>query len=109
MCALCGMFGSQDHWTDSAASPAAFASRTEAHTRHRERQACTRLANLVLGQYGLKLSDWSGNAYLLASRTGRTVIVNDLAQLWSAAERLAGRPCDPLDERLVGALERHGR
>ena len=109
MCSLCGMFGPQDHWTDSAGNRAAFAGRAEVHTRQRERQARTRLVNLVLEHYGLELSDWSGNAFVLSSRTGRRVIVNDLAQLWSAAERLTGRACDPLDERLVGALEAAGR
>ncbi len=108
MCSLCGMFGPQDHWTDSTGSAAAFASRAETHTRHRERQARTRLVNVVLEHDGLNLTDWSASAYLLSSRTGRTVIVNDLAQIWSAAERLCGRECDPLDERLIGALERAG-
>ena len=39
------------------------------------------------------------------TRTGRTEMVKDLAHLWAAAERLAGRPCDPLEESLVARLE----
>ena len=48
--------------------------------------------------------DWSGNAYLLTSRTGRTAIVDTVADVWPAAERISGRECDPLDERYLGAL-----
>jgi hypothetical protein len=33
-------------------------------------------------------------------------IVNNLAHLWMAAERLLGRPCDPLDEKLIALMER---
>jgi len=104
MCSLCGMLGGEQHWTESGSAPAVFASRAETHTRLRERQARTRLVNAVLAHYGLKLADWSGNAYLLSSRTGRTAIVDNLSQLWSEAEKLCGRPCDPLDERLIVSL-----
>ncbi len=104
MCSLCGMLGADAHWTESSGAPAVFANRSETHTRLRERQARTRLVNIVLAHYGLKLADWSGNAYLLSSRTGRTSIVDNLSQLWSEAEKLCGRPCDPLDERLIVSL-----
>ena len=50
------------------------------------------------------LRDWSGNAYLLTSRTGRTAIVDTIGEIWSAAERLSGRACDPLDESYLSAL-----
>ena len=108
MCSLCGMLGWQAHWTDSAGAPAAFADRVATHTRHRERQERTRLVNVVLKHYGLTLRDWSGTAYVLANGTGHTVLVDDLGQLWNAAERLTGRACDPLDERLIAALEPSG-
>ena len=108
MCSLCGMMGGRDHWTDSSASPAAFASRREQHTWHRERQARARLLNAVLRPYGLSLKDWSGNAYVLRSRTGRTAIVNNLGELWSEAERLGHCDCDPLDGDLLATLSAEG-
>ena len=106
MCALCGVLGRQGHWSESDAAPAAFEARRETHSRQRERQARTRLLNTVLRHYGLSLSDWAGNGYLLSSRTGRTEIFEDLGRLWSAAERLSGKRCDPLDEQLLAALDR---
>jgi hypothetical protein len=51
------------------------------------------------------LTDWAGTSYVLSSRTGRSEIVHHLAALWPAAERMAGRRCDPLDSALITALE----
>jgi len=99
MCTLCGMLGDQVHWTDSRRPTA------EAHAHWRERQARVRLVNTVLQYYGLTLAEWSGKSYVLSSRTGRTAIVDNLSELWSQAERLCGRRCDPLDEQLLVSLE----
>ncbi len=104
MCALCGVLGGKGHWSDSASAPAAFAGRAEPQTRLRERQARTRLLNAVLKHFGVAVRDWSGNAYLLTGRTGRTAIVETVGEIWSAAERLSGRTCDPLDETYLAAL-----
>jgi hypothetical protein len=52
------------------------------------------------------VKDWSGSSFLLTGRTGRTEIVDSIADLWPAAERLAGRPLDPLDEPYLATLAR---
>jgi len=98
------MLGGDAHWSESDAAPAAFAARREAHTRQRERQTRVRLLNAVLRHYGLNVTVWAGNSYLLSTRTGRTEIVDDLAHLWTAAERLSGKRCDPLDDQLLHAM-----
>jgi hypothetical protein len=67
-----------------------------------------RVANAVLGHYGLKLTALAGGSSLLQSRTGQTALVPHLGALWPAAERLAGRSCDPLDPGLIAALSRLG-
>ena len=104
MCGLCGILSRRGHWTESASNPQAFASRSEPHTRGRERQSRTRLLNRVLAPYGLTVADWAGSAYILRSRTGQSAILNDLSELWPAADRLARRRCDPLDDALLTAL-----
>ena len=43
-------------------------------------------------------------SYVLATRTGRTAMVDNLTELWAAAEDLAGNACDPLDETLLARL-----
>lgn len=108
MCALCGVFAGKGHWSDSASAPAAFAGRAEPQTRLRERQARTRLLNVVLKHYGIVVKDWSGSSYLLIGSTGRTAIVETVGEIWKAVEGITGRPCDPLDDRYLSALAAAG-
>jgi hypothetical protein len=109
MCSLCGVLGGRGHWTEQSSTPEAFASRFEPSTRRRERQERTRLANAVLGHYNLTLADWEGASYVLSGPTGRRAMVENLTELWAAAESLAKKPCDPLDDALLAALARGGR
>jgi len=104
MCSLCGILAGRGHWTDSGSSPEAFKGREEVHTVARERQQRVRILNRILQYYGLTISDWSTSAYLLKTRTGRTSLVNNLSELWPAAEALLSRPCDPLDPALIESL-----
>jgi hypothetical protein len=104
MCALCGVLGGKGHWSDSSSAPDVFASRAKPQTRLRERQARVRILNAALKPQSVVAKDWSGNAYLLTSRTGRTAIVDTVADVWPAAERISGRECDPLDEAYLNAL-----
>jgi hypothetical protein len=62
------------------------------------------LLNRVLDHYGLSLSDWAGSVYILGDRKGRSVVVTDVGTLWAEAEKLAGRPLDPLDPSLLDSL-----
>ena len=108
MCSLCGVLAGRGHWSDASSNPEAFQGRSGTHTWHRERQDRTRLVNRVLKFYGLTLSDWAATSYVLRSGTGRTVLIQDLSELWTAAEDLASRPCDPLEESLIEALAENG-
>lgn len=90
MCALCGVL-LEEHWAEQRGGRRARVFRVE-------------LLNRVLGHFGLRLEDWSGRIYVLSDRKGRAVIVENLGALWVQAERLAGRPLDPLDPELVASL-----
>ena len=90
MCSLCGVLLS-DHWAEGEGGRRARLFRVE-------------LLNRVLGHFGLSLGDWSGRVYVLRDRTGRAVVVDNLGAVWSEAERLLGRPLDPLDPTLVAAV-----
>jgi hypothetical protein len=106
MCSLCGVLGGGTHWTDAAAQPGASQTRAARPTRRQERAARIVLANRILRHYQLKLGDFEGQSYVLRAATGRQELVPDLAGMWTAAEKLAGRSCDPLDPDLISALER---
>jgi hypothetical protein len=105
MCALCGVLGGSGHWTDAAARPGLFTRNTDALARRRERMKRVACANRVLRFYGLTLDDWQATSFVLSTATGKTEIVDNLGHLWSSAERLLGRPCDPLDPALIDRLE----
>ena len=105
MCALCGVMGGDDHWADAAARPGVFTRNTDTAERRRERMHRIALANRVLRHYGMRLGDWQGASYLLSTATGKTEVVEGLAHLWTSAEKLSGRACDPLAMDLVEDLE----
>ena len=105
MCALCGVLGGGEHWTDAVARPGVFTRNTDPASRRRERMKRVAAANLILQHYRMSLADWQGSALVLSTATGKTEIVADLAHLWMAAERLLGRPCDPLDENIIALFE----
>jgi len=100
LCGLCGILGGAEHWTDAAGGGGASRTATQ--------QLRARMVNRVLAPYGLRLDGWAGG-YLLRGRTGQTAMVPHLGALWPAAERLAGRACDPLDPELIRHLGRPGR
>jgi hypothetical protein len=105
MCALCGVMGGSDHWADAVARPGVFTRNTDTPERRRERLRRIALANDILRHYGMRLGDWQGSSYLLSTATGKTEVVDGLAHLWASAEKISGRPCDPLALDLIERLE----
>ncbi len=87
---------------DPASSPAT-------RMRHRADAMTSQVAaaNRVLRHYRVNLADWQGTALRRLDRNeGKTEIVDNLGHLWTAVERLIGKPCDPLDAELITAMER---
>lgn len=105
MCALCGVLGGAQHWTDAAARLGVFTRNTDPIQRRRERYNRVAAASRVLRHYGLTLSDWQSSSYVLSTATGKTELVDNLGHLWAAAEKVLGRPCDPLDPAFLRQLE----
>jgi hypothetical protein len=94
MCALCGAFGIAEHWTDETGGRPTAAAR-----QHR-----VAVANRFLAPYGLTLAEWA-DRFTLTSNTGGSLVVDNFGGLWRAAEKLAGRVCDPLEEGVLARLE----
>src|SRR5438094_9777272 len=105
MCALCGVLDGAEHWTDAPARPGVFSRNTDTASRRRERLNRVAAANRVLKHYRMTLADWQGSAVVLSSATGKTESVDNLAHLSTAAERLPGRLCDPLDAEPIAVTE----
>ena len=96
---------SSEHWSDAVPRPGVFTRNTDSAARRRERMHRVAAANRILKYYGMTLVDWQGRSFVLSTATGKTEMVDNLSHLWAAAERLIGRPCDPLDEDLIARLE----
>jgi len=105
MCSLCGVIGGNEHWTDAVARLGVFTRNVERIDRRRERARRVSAANRALAAFGMSLSDWQGASFVLATRTGKSEVIEDLGHLWPAAERLSGRLCDPLDPVLIARME----
>jgi hypothetical protein len=118
VCLLCGDLWREEHWAEVAeegepgagGGVIAFERQAERWGRRlRARGERARLVGVVLAGYGLSLQDWEGDAYILRDAKGSAAVVHDLAALWGEAERMIGRPLDPLDEGLVENLRARAR
>ena len=105
MCGLCGILGGHDHWTDAIARDGVYTRNHSPRARRLERAQRIRTANLVLRHFGLKLDDWLASSYILRTATGKSEVFESLIHLWPTAEKLIGRPCDPLDDAFIDRLE----
>ncbi|EMG99373.1 hypothetical protein [Helicobacter pylori] len=123
MCVLCGELISSFHWTDenygtdgsdsygsdeNLRGPNAVISANEnARERKRARLKRVGLLNQILAFYGLKIDDWQGAKFVLCDKKGRSVIVNDLGDLWGKAQNLAKKEMDALDSNLLAFLNQN--
>jgi hypothetical protein len=105
MCALCGVLGGSDHWADAVARPGVFTRAADPLERRRERARRVNAANRILAHYQMNVADWQGTAFVLSTATGKSEMVENLSHMWSVAERLSGRLCDPLDAGLLARMD----
>jgi len=105
MCGLCGMLGTEAHWSDLLPGADADAA---ASMRRRERARRAAFLSRVLAAYGCSVSDWQGSRFQLSTFTGKTELVDNLAQLWPAVERMTGKVPDPLAAEVLDRLSRGG-
>jgi hypothetical protein len=85
------LFLAEDHWTEQRFEPGETAATGTGRERSRRRDRYHRIQvlNRILSLYGLRLDDWQSRSYILGDRKGKTVLVQDLGALWSAAQQLA--------------------
>lgn len=98
MCGMCGLLGGGNHWsnTTAPASSTTGAGTGGSPNTRRQRLLQAALANRILVPLRLRLDDFHGQSFVLSSPTGASELVGDFAQVWKAAERMLGRPLDPL-------------
>jgi hypothetical protein len=90
MCGSCGFPAAPGHWTEAGAA--------SAPDRLRERLRRMKILKKVLKVASLSVHDGGlVPGIQLFDLSGRQVIVQDLEQLWIEAEKLSGKPFDPLN------------
>lgn len=94
MCNACGNPAAPGHWTEAgAATPG---------DRLRARFLRAAVLNRILRPYGLSAhDDGVVPGIQIGTLSGARSIVHNLSDLWAEAERLTGRPIDPLDPRYL--------
>jgi hypothetical protein len=103
MCGACGAISGGPDWIDRVGNPEGVSHRPGL-TRGAERQRRIALVNMMLRPYRLQLSD-TGSSLALRGPTGRTELVETLAHVWTAADRVSSSVIDPLDDHLLEQLE----
>ena len=98
MCASCGFPAAPGHWTEAGAATA--------HDRLRARFRRAQVLQSILPAHGLTAHDGAlVPGIQVSTLSGNQEIVRDLEEVWATAERLSGRPLDPLDPRFIGSGE----
>lgn len=93
MCGLCSIFGEENHW---ASRPGNTGQSADSVLRRLVRTRRIGLLNRMLAERHIRVSDWQGSHYQLASATGKTALATDLNGIWQAVTGLQGQPFDPL-------------
>ncbi len=104
MCGACAVLNNAPDWIDRVGNPDGIG-HGENLTRGAERQWRVHLVNLLLRPTRMRLSDLANNLSLQGP-TGRVEIVEGLAHVWAAADRLSSALVDPLDPEQLEAIER---
>ena len=99
MCALCGVFGVEHHWSATRADGQS----VDVPRRRLERRHRIALLNAMLAPTRLTVSEWQGSAYVVSTPTGRSDIADNLAEIWATVQSVRGRPFDPLEGLDEGA------
>jgi hypothetical protein len=107
MCVLCGDLVGDPHWTERSVQGSHVGGFAGETNRRQARYRRTRILNSVLRSNNLSVhEDLSGTNYVLGNGKGSQEVVQHLGRLWPAADKLAGRRLDPLDDGLLTALEK---
>ncbi|WP_110649019.1 hypothetical protein [Salinicola peritrichatus] len=96
MCGLCGLLEGSPHWSEVINSELPL---------RQQRYARIAAINQVLVSHRLRLEDFQGSGYVLASPTGHQEMIANIDELWTRAEALSGTTLDPLDSELLIRLE----
>ncbi len=109
MCSLCGILGTDDHWTSAVGRDGVYTRNDSRVARRREAARRLRVANTILAARRMTIEDFHGTSFVLRTATGQSRVFEGLGHLWPEAEALSGKPFDPLDPVLLDHLRKAAR
>lgn len=104
MCGLCGIFGVENHWTTGVQTEVSADPIMRRHARARRIRAVNRL----LKNKGFQLNDWQAVQYILSNQTGKSVIVDNVTEVWRAMEIEFNQVFDPLNSTEISRYLENG-
>lgn len=92
MCGVCGVLGGAAHWSSGHKRVGS----AQATTSRADRARTVGLLNRIARTRGFQIHDWHGSSFVIVGPTGAQEIVDSLALVWAALDRLSRRVIDPL-------------
>lgn len=102
---MCGLWSGMAHWSSAGRLPSGGRPGAPAGAA---RMAQVRALGALCAHGGITARDWMLTSWILEDRSGGTLIVDSLPEVWAGVERLSGRPLDPLDEAFLDRIEAAG-
>ena len=107
MCVLCGEMISSFHWSDLSFGEqgANLSALQDQRDRMRARLKRVKILNEILSFYRLNIKEWQGSKFILSDLVGKSVIVNDLGDLWQKVQELSKKEIDLLDDNFIKFMQ----
>ena len=107
MCVLCGEMISSFHWSDLSFDEqgANLSALQDQRDRMRARLKRVKILNEILSFYRLNIKEWQGSKFILSDLVGKSVIVNDLGDLWLKVQELSKKEIDLLDDNFIKFMQ----
>lgn len=102
MCGMCGLLGAVADWSvpGTQSGRAAIAAQPIAL-----RMAQARCLSAISAYGGVTVRDWMHSSWIVESRSGATLIVEGIPQLWDAMGTLMPSGIDPLSPEFIAFME----
>ena len=107
MCVLCGEMISSFHWSHLSFDEqgANLSALQDQRDRMRARLKRVKILNEILSFYRLNIKEWQGSKFILSDLVGKSVIVNDLGDLWQKVQELSKKEIDLLDDNFIKFMQ----
>lgn len=106
MCGMCGIWSGMGHWSSPGRRPGGPGrDPLPVAPPAAARIAQARALAMIGAHAGITVRDWMLTSWILEDRSGGSMIVETLPEVWAGVARLSGSAIDPLDETFIARME----